>query len=241
MIHGTNKKVDGLNEVELQKLPGIEAERLSEDSTTLLSSVEPGDVKATLRELKGDSFFSQCSAPVKLRLRVGAQVMVVKNLSETLVNGSRGVVTVFADVPIIKSVKKGHFKDKEQQQVLVDDVAIELFGKSSWQDVTFDDVGTANNGQTWTVACKRKFPVVEFLDGETKVITLELFDQEISGKGTCLRLQVPLRLAWALTVHKLQGMELDFCVFDLSSIFGYGMGYSFLLRERGVVKWMRSG
>ena len=44
--------------------------------------------------------------------------------------------------------------------------------------------------------------------------------------------QVPLRLAWALTVHKSQGMSLDEAVIDLSRAFGYGMGYVALSRVR---------
>lgn len=46
--------------------------------------------------------------------------------------------------------------------------------------------------------------------------------------------QKPLRLAWAVTVHKSQGLSLDSAIIDLSQAFTPGMGYVALSRVRSL-------
>ncbi len=78
-------------------------------------------------------------------------------------------------------------------------------------------------------------PIVRTTTG--KKIKLELEDWSIendSGKVLATVSQVPLRLAWAITVHKSQGMTLDAAEIDLSKTFETGQGYVALSRLRNI-------
>ncbi|KKU78475.1 MAG: AAA ATPase [Parcubacteria group bacterium GW2011_GWA2_47_7] len=76
------------------------------------------------------------------------------------------------------------------------------------------------------------FPIVEVAGGEHITALPSEWAIDDSGKVLATISQVPLRLAWAITVHKSQGMSLDAATMDLSRAFEYGQGYVALSRVR---------
>lgn len=77
-------------------------------------------------------------------------------------------------------------------------------------------------------------PVVELSNGRTLTIKPESWELMDGDKRRAQIMQLPLRLAWAITVHKSQGMTLDAARIDLSRAFVEGMGYVALSRVRSL-------
>jgi hypothetical protein len=89
------------------------------------------------------------------------------------------------------------------------------------------------NGTTGTILeFKYDIPRVQVASG--MVIDVEPMDWSVQDQGKILAsiTQIPLRLAWAITIHKSQGMSLDAAIMDLSQVFEYGQGYVALSRVR---------
>lgn len=76
------------------------------------------------------------------------------------------------------------------------------------------------------------FPIIQTSDERTIKIAPASWTVAEDGKVLAEVTQVPLRLAWAITVHKSQGMSLDAAEIDLRNAFTYGQGYVALSRVR---------
>ncbi len=78
------------------------------------------------------------------------------------------------------------------------------------------------------------YPIIETFSGDLITAFQEKWIIEEGGETVASVSQVPLRLAWAITIHKSQGMSLDCAEIDLSKTFEYGMGYVALSRVRSL-------
>jgi len=140
-----------------------------------------GEEKVFKMETSGNSYLVEilkkgCLAPENLHLKIGAEVMFLKNNFEKgYVNGTRGKVYNF----------------------LPDNT-----------------------------------PVIAVGNGEKIIVEKEFWIIEEKGRQKASISQLPLRLAWAITIHKSQGMSLDYAEIDLSKTFAYGMGYVALSRVK---------
>jgi ATP-dependent DNA helicase PIF1 len=77
-------------------------------------------------------------------------------------------------------------------------------------------------------------PVVRLMNGRKIHVEPHSWSLSEDGQVRAEITQLPLRLAWAITIHKSQGMSLDAAEIDLSRAFTPGMGYVALSRVRGL-------
>lgn len=204
-------------------------------------------------------------APEKLELKKGAQVMMIKNLDESLVNGSLGKVIDFMDRDTYLSFEKLRdqgMDERELERAVYDakvvamrmkagedsemDIAEEENPIEKLEDTVFDflkNVETEDPQALRSIANKiklmndlhnssrgQKLPLVRFLtpDNQSRVVlvnpeTWTVEDEKQTPLVT--RMQLPLLLAWALSIHKSQGQTLPRVRVNLKKIFEKGQAY----------------
>lgn len=80
-----------------------------------------------------------------------------------------------------------------------------------------------------------QLPVVQFAKGQELTIDKFCWEMKIEDAGTILYRQIPLQLAWAVTIHKAQGLSLDCVELQLDrTVFEYGQAYVALSRVRSL-------
>ena len=78
------------------------------------------------------------------------------------------------------------------------------------------------------------YPIVQFRNGKIITMVPETWEMRDGEEKRASIMQIPLRLAYAITVHKSQGMTLDAARIDLRKAFSEGMGYVALSRVRSL-------
>jgi ATP-dependent exoDNAse (exonuclease V) alpha subunit len=214
-LYTHNLNVNKINDKELAALSG-EMKRFDATAT--------GDTKLV------DTLKKTVRTQDELILKVGAKVMFIKNNTELGVsNGTMGELIGFAAVKVDDS-------SKDKNDALIDEDSAEpsADGKADAGDNT--DVKAKEKPKTKTKKpAAQKMPVVRLNSGREVVAEPEewMIEDE-SGEVLASYLQVPLCLAWAITIHKSQGMTLDAAEIDLSRTFELGQGYVALSRLKSL-------
>ncbi len=138
--------------------------------------------------IRGDFPKDAYPTELSLKLKVGAQVMFVKNdgsAEKLFYNGKIGTIARIEDKTIFVICGQN---DKE--------IAVEA---AEWSNVKYQ------------------------LDGEA-------INETNAGSFA----QIPLKLAWAITIHKSQGLTFDKAIIDISESFAHGQAYVALSRCRSL-------
>ena len=162
------------------------AQRYNEQKLEAINRTERHFVCEVTGEFPENSY----PADKDLTLKIGAQVMFIKNdpsADHAFYNGKIGRIVGFSDEGIM-------VKCPEDQQTIV-------VGQLSWEN--------------------------------TKV-TINETTKEIQEEVIGIFKQIPLHLAWAITIHKSQGLTFDRAILDINDSFAHGQVYVALSRCRSL-------
>jgi ATP-dependent DNA helicase PIF1 len=96
------------------------------------------------------------------------------------------------------------------------------------------DGGLVNGSRGVVSGFVGDIPMVKFLNGRELPINYHIWENEENGEKILRVIQIPLKLAYALTIHKAQGCSLDYAEIDLSNTFANGQSYVALSRVKNL-------
>ena len=250
------READAINKTELDRLKSSEYSFRAQDSVQVDTNLNQARARAAEKQLMEQGIPKSTRVPLELKLKEGARVMMLKNMeiddeSETvqLVNGSRGYVSrMVSAVLMLPALRNRSERLKEEY-----DAQAKELQQQGLTDLEMDKelISLARRNEKLLMHIKW----IEALGGHLMIphVVFQVPDHENSGKskftraipifpeefkfetvglGCNIRWQIPLIHAWAITIHKAQGMTLDSVKVHARQMFADGQAYVALSRVR---------
>ena len=152
---------------------------------------------------------------------------------DTLANDGREFYEYNMEIKQINTNLNIDFIDKIKKNCNAPEVLQLCIGAQVMLLINLDlQIGLCNGSRGIVVDFINDIPIVKFLNGVEIPISYFIWDIE-DGDEIILRLiQIPLKVAYATTIHKSQGSSLDYVEIDLNDIFDYGQAYVALSRVK---------
>ncbi|AAS52914.1 AER233Cp [Eremothecium gossypii ATCC 10895] len=232
----TRREVEQANRRRLERLPGF---------GMTFEAYDSGNVGGRF-----SSYFDAVMAERTLALKEGAQVMMLKNKDDQLVNGSVGRVLFFTTAALWGRVEREHMHALEDPEFVLDmRLVCQAIGISEsarspelLQAIAARPALRRPHLQEFLSRAPHEprdglLPVVRFVvagRARFELVQREEFPVEVPAgphaAGDASRLQVPLVPCWALSIHKAQGQTIPRLKVDLRRTFEAGQAYVALSR-----------
>lgn len=240
-LHAVRVAVEKVNKERFEKLTPIPHTFFSLDNFTWRRELHPKLESKGLHKLNNRDLRRPQSMPALealkehrfdecVELKQGMLVVLLTNLDldAGLCNGSQGIICGWEPYDPDKLPKAAASGGKKQDEVKEAFVRQFMEGQHGYRLV--------GNGRQ-RVEQKKAWPKVQFHNGERRTIYAECSISELGDEkpySLLSRTQIPLAPAWAMTIHKAQGMTMDKVVVNLSKAFEEGQVYVALSRARSL-------